>query len=126
MDPIRAAFISPDEPLPERKIELRPDFRDDVTLEPGEAGIVVGMDMDDQLEHDEVVSGGDPHLMEVMAAVAKLAEDLRQRGEAGLRASAGLSRLEATLRSYCVGYLVGRRAEEPSPPILDESLPTDG
>ena len=125
-DPIGAAFISPDEPLPERRIELAPEFQDDVMIEPGEEGIVVGMDMDDHLEHDEVISGGDPHVMEVMSAVAKLAEALHHHGEAGLKASHEMSRFEATLRSYCVGYLAGRRAEEPAPPVVEEPLPTDG
>ena len=126
MDPIGAAFISPDEPLPERKIELTPEFQDDVMVEPGEEGIVVGMDMDDHLDHDEIVSGGDPHVMEVMSAVANLAESLQHRGEAGLRAAPDMTRFETTLRSYCVGYLAGRRAEEPPPPILEDPLPTDG
>jgi hypothetical protein len=53
----------------------------------------------------------DPHVIEVITAVAKLAEGLRHRGEAGLHASPDMSRLEATLRAYCVGYLAGRRAE---------------
>ena len=125
-DPIGAAFISPDEPIPERRIELMPEFQDDVMVEPGEEGIVVGMDMDDHLEHEEVVSGGDPHVMEIMAAVATLSESLQYRGEGGLRVTPGMSRFEATLRSYCVGYLAGRRAEEPPLPIVEEPLPSDG
>ncbi len=53
----------------------------------------------------------DPHVAELTTAVAKLAEGLRRRGEAGLHASPEMSRFEATLRAYCVGYLAGRRAE---------------
>jgi hypothetical protein len=64
--------------------------------------------------------------MEVSEAVAKLAEALRRRGESGLRATPEMTRFEATLRSYCVGYLAGRRAEEPPAPILEEPLPSDG
>jgi hypothetical protein len=107
-------------------IELTPEFQEGVMVEPGEEGIVVGMDMDDHLEVEEIVSGGDPHVMEVMTAVSKLAESLHHHGEAGLRASHEMSRFEATLRSYCVGYLAGRRAEEPAPPIVEEPLPSDG
>jgi hypothetical protein len=126
VDPMGAAFISPDDPIPERRIELAPQFRDEESIEPGEEGQVVGMDLDPHLEPDEVVSGGDPHVMEVMHAVSKLAEGLNRRGEAALRAAPEMSRFEATLRAYCVGYLAGRRAEEMPPPVLEEPLPTDG
>ncbi len=125
IDPMGSAFISPDEPLPERRIELREDFREG-EIEPGEEGVVVGMDMQAHLDATEVVSGGDPHVMELSEAIAKLAEALRTRGEAGLRVRPEMTRFEATLRAYCVGYLAGRRAEEPPPPILEEPLPTDG
>lgn len=126
VDPMAGAFISPDEPIPERRIELAPQFRDEESIEPGEEGQVVGMDLDSRLDHDEIVSGGDPHVMEVMHAVTKLAEALNRRGERALRAAPKMSRFEATLRAYCVGYLAGRRAEELPPPMLQEPLPTDG
>ena len=125
-DPMGDAFISPDDPIPERRIELLPEFETDVRFEPGEEGVVVGMDLDAHLDEAEIVSGGDPHVMEVMAAVANLAESIKNRGEAGLHASPEMSRFEATLRSYCVGFLAGRRAEGPPPPILEAPLPTDG
>jgi hypothetical protein len=125
-DPMGDAFISPDDPMPERKIELLPEFDTEVRFEPGEEGVVVGMDLDAHLDEAEIVSGGDPYVMEVMAAVANLAELLQNRGEAGLRASPDMSRFEATLRSYCVGFLAGRRADGPPPPILEEPLSTDG
>jgi hypothetical protein len=125
VDPMGGAFISPDDPIPERRIELAAPFRED-TIEPGEEGQVVGMDLDPHLGADEVVSGGDPHVMEVMHAITKLAEGLNRRGEAALRAGPDMSRFEATLRSYCVGYLAGRRAEETPPPVLEAPLPTDG
>jgi hypothetical protein len=54
-----------------------------------------------------------------------LAESLNRKGEAGLRANLEMSRFEATLRSYCVGYLAGRRAEDPLPPEIEEALSTD-
>jgi hypothetical protein len=50
--------------------------------------------------------------MEVVEAVRKLAEALGRKGEAGLRTTPSMSRFEATLRAYCVGYLAGRRAED--------------
>ena len=125
-DPMGDAFISPDEPIPERKIELLPEFETDVRFEPGEEGVVVGMDLDTHLDEAEIVSGGDPHVIELMSAVANLAESLQSRGEAGLRATPEMSRFEATLRSYCVGFLAGRRADGPPPPMLEEPLPTDG
>lgn len=125
-DPMGGAFISPDDPMPERRIDLADGFLDLQAIDPDEEGIVVGMDLDPHLEEAEVVAAGDPHVLEVMEAVAKLAEALRRRGEAGLRSSPAMTRFEATLRAYCVGYLAGRRAEEPPTPEADEALPTDG
>lgn len=119
------AFISPDEPIPERRIELAEAFQTE-TIEQGEEGQVVGMDLNPHLEPEEISSGGDPHVLEVMQAVGKLSESLKRRGEAGLRSAPQMTRFEATLRSYCVGYLAGRRAEDPAPPELEEPLPSDG
>lgn len=126
VDALQSALISPDDPIPERKIELAEAFRDPEAIEPGEEGEVVGMDLDPHLEIAEVVSGGDPHVMEVMSAVRNLAESLERRGEIALHAAPGMTRIEATLRAYCVGYLAGRRAEEPPVPEIDEALPSDG
>ena len=53
------------------------------------------------------------------------AEALRARGEAGLLTHAEMSRFEWTLRSYCSGYIAGRRAEAPPRLIQDDALPTD-
>jgi len=124
-DPVEQAFISPDDPIPERKIELADDFKEHAPPDPNEEGEVVGMDLDPHTGLNEVVSGGDPHVMEVMEVVGKLAEALKRRGEAGLRTSPDMSRFEATLRAYCVGYLAGRKAKEPPPSEVDEGLPTD-
>ncbi len=128
LDPIGAAFISPDEPLPERKVELHPDFLGDVTQEAGEQGIVVGMDMEAHIHEleDAVSYSVDPHVADLAAAVVKLGEALRIHGEIGLRATPDMTRFEATLRAYCVGYLAGRRAGEPPPPVIADPLPTDG
>jgi hypothetical protein len=125
-DPMGGAFISPDDPMPQRRIDLAEGFQDLQPIDPDDEGVVVGMDLDPHLEEAEFVSGGDPHVLEVVEAVAKLGEALRHRGEAGLRTSPKMTRFEATLRAYCVGYLAGRRAEEPPLPEVDEALPTDG
>ena len=126
-DTMGGALISPDEPIPERKIELLEAFQQPQDgIDPDEEGQVVGMDLDPHLEPGEIISGGDPYVMEVMESVGKLAYALKHRGEAGLHVAPEMSRLDATLRSYCVGYLAGRRAEEPPPPIVDVPLPTDG
>jgi len=121
------AYISPDDPIPERQIELMEEFQSvSDGIESDEEGEVVGMDLASGIEPDEVISGGDPHVMELMGAIATLNDALQRRGEGGLRSHSEMSRFEATLRSYCVGYLAGRRAAEPLPPVLEEPLPTDG
>jgi hypothetical protein len=127
VDSMGGAFISPDEPIPERVIELVEEFQPEGVIEEDEGdGVVVGMDLNPHLDPSEVVSGGDPHVMEVMEAVEKLAAALHHRGEAGLRSTPEMTQFEATLRSYCVGYLAGRRAEDPPTPIVEEPLSTDG
>jgi hypothetical protein len=89
-------FISPDEPMPDRDVEQ---------------GTATGIGDDPYLDLEDLIGGRDPHVRELVIAVSKLAEALRRRGEAGLHVSPGMSRFEGTLRSYCVGYLSGRRAD---------------
>lgn len=125
MDPFGQALISPDDPLPERRGEMSDAFEDAHAAAVGE-GEVVGMNMDPHRDPEHTVSGGDPHVMELMDAVAKLAQAVRQKGEAGLRAAPEMTRFESTLRAYCVGYLAGRRAEDPPAPEVEDALPTDG
>ena len=124
-DAFNQAVISPDEPLPERRSEMSGAFFDAHAAAVGD-GEAVGMNMEADVTPETSVSGGDPHVIELMVAVAKLAEAVRRRGEAGLRATPEMSRFEYTLRAYCVGYLAGRRAEEPPEPEMEEALPTDG
>jgi len=62
----------------------------------------------------------DPHVRELTLTLSKLAEAVRRRGEAGLQATPQMTRFEATLRAYCVGYLAGRRAEPRDPPEAPE------
>jgi hypothetical protein len=101
-DRVTGAFISPEDPLPRRRESTAAD----------DEGVVTGMGFDAHLDPAELVTGGDPHVIEVIDAVRKLADVLKRKGEAGLRAPPGMSRFEATLRAYCVGYLAGRRAED--------------
>lgn len=125
LDSFGEALISPDEPLPERRGEMSDAFEDAHAAAVGD-GEAVGMNMNPHRDPEETVSGGDPHVMELMDAVAKLAQAVRQKGEAGLRATPEMTRFESTLRAYCVGYLAGRRAEDPPAPEVEEALPTDG
>lgn len=99
-DPVFDAFISPDDPLPPRGQE-----------EP-EEGVVTGIGDDPHMDPEELITGGDPHVIEIIGSVGRLAEALKRKGEAGLRTAPHMTRFEATLRAYCVGYLAGRRAEE--------------
>ena len=127
-DAIGDAFISPDDPIPAR----RPDAVFDAFISPDdpiparseavlEEGVVTGIGDDPHMDPEELVSGGDPHVIELIGAVGRLAEALKRKGEAGLRAGPHMSRFEATLRAYCLGYLAGRRAEEPetTPEIVE-------
>lgn len=91
------AFISPDEPIPPRRIE-----RDDEVL-------VTGIGDDPHFADPAVARYEDPHVADLAQRVLRLAEALRERGEAGLRTTPEMSRFESTLRAYCVGYLAARR-----------------
>ena len=54
----------------------------------------------------------DPHVAELASALERLRAGLASRGEAALKVEPEMSRFEATLRAYCVGYLAGRRAQD--------------
>ena len=108
-DDMSSAFISPDAPIPQRPPRIATTATED---EDADEGVVTGMGDDAHMDPTELMLGFDPHVLEVVDKVAKLAEALKQRGEAGLRSTPDMSRFEATLRSYCVGYLAGRRAED--------------
>jgi hypothetical protein len=117
-DNVGGAFISPDEPLPRRQPDavfdafISPDDPLPVRSESLEEGVVTGMGSDPHMDPEELVSGGDPYVIELMGAVGRLAEALKRRGEAGLKSSPRMTRFVATLRAYCVGYLAGRRADD--------------
>jgi hypothetical protein len=94
-------LISHDEPIPARS-------RGSAL----EQGVVTGIGEEAHLGPEALAADGDPYVHELVHAVSKLAEDVRRRGEAGLRVRGDMSGLESTLRAYCVGYLAGRRAED--------------
>lgn len=116
------AIISPDAPVVRTHTPSPPpDFEEVMTRQPG-AGlglgevVVTGIGSDPHLDLDPYVrKWGDEDLARVIAAVSYLARQLEERGEAGLRTSAGMSRFEATLRAYCVGYLGGLREKDTNP-----------
>lgn len=64
-------------------------------------------------EARSVTDDGDPSVADLVLRIGRLADALRDRGEAALETTPDMSRFEATLRSYCVGYLTGRRESQP-------------
>jgi hypothetical protein len=112
-DAVHDALISPEEPLPRREpLGARR------TMGKPEEGVVTGIGSDEHVDPGELAAAGDPYVMDLIEAVSKLAQALRRKGEAGLRTTSEMSRFDATLRAYCVGYLAGRRAEA-EPQFLD-------
>lgn len=112
--PGQDAFLEP-EPMAVGGETAEPAFEDMVL---GSAFVdlddvlVTGIGDDPHLE-DEGLPGletfRDIHLAELVRALDRLAGTLRSRGEVGLKATRGMTRFEATLRAYCVGYLAGVR-----------------
>ncbi len=96
------ALIEPDEPLPDR-----PELEEE-----GVASGIGDPGTSDVRDHPLRL---DPGLEDLVAAVGGLAEGLRRRGRAALHVEPGMSRFEATLRAYCVGYLAGREGEGSGP-----------
>ena len=56
--------------------------------------------------------GTDSDITELVEVLSNLADTLKREGEAGLVTQSGISRLDSMLRSYCQGYLTGRRIDE--------------
>ena len=111
---LQDALVDPDAPVVR---EARPEVPDDFEEVMGRArtfaqemGQATGMGDEIHLDLDPYIARwGDPHLARVAAAVSHLASAIEERGEAGLRTQPSMSRFEATLRAYCVGYLGGLR-----------------
>lgn len=103
----REAYISPDDPLPVRGARVR----ETEEFDPDEV-VVTGMGDDPHLGPERFSPADDPDLAALAGQVQSLAEALQTHGEAGLREYPGMSRFEATLRAYCVGYLQALRADE--------------
>ena len=100
------AFISPDEPIARRDPLDTGD--DDLGAD---EGMVTGIGDDAHLGRRELAltSYADEHVADIVMKVGRLADALRERGEAGLKTTPDMSRFEATMRAYCVGYLAAQR-----------------
>ena len=103
------AFISPDDPITPR--DPMDTGEDDMGAE---EGMVTGIGDDPHLGPEGLALArySDEHVAEIVRRVGRLADALRERGEAGLKTTADMSRFEATMRAYCVGYLAAQRDAE--------------
>ena len=124
------AFIMPDEPF--RRSPSRTDPggasgagappRDRRMTDPAQVrtGVATGLGEPSPHPDEELqisaASAGDPHVAELIRLVRRLSDSLLRKGEAGLRASPDMTRFEATLRAYCVGFLAATRAVDRSRP----------
>jgi len=112
------AFISPSDPIVRARSRIAPDAvisPDEPILDLGpEGGEVTGIGNDPHLEETDPASPRytDSAVAGLVLQVGRLADALCGHGEAGLQITADMSRFEATLRAYCVGYLVAQRATE--------------
>ena len=59
--------------------------------------------------NESELDDNDTDMLELLKALRKLADTLEREGERGLLPTPELSQLESMLRSYCQGYLIGRR-----------------
>lgn len=117
------AFISPDDPVVRSGAPQVPEDFEEVMSRVRPADLmegevrVTGMGDDPHLRPEAGQRNwSDPHLEQIADTVDRLAEELNTRGEAGLRVRDGMSRFEATLRAYCVGYLSALRDHSPTDP----------
>ena len=97
-------------PPGERSVKYRRSPRASVG-EPGPARPVGPGAGESEMPDEAVVTGisNDPHVAGLALHVGRLANALRDHGEAGLRTTEDMNQFETTLRAYCVGYLVAQR-----------------
>ena len=103
------AFFDPDQPVVRAAPPTKPeDFESVVGGHADDEVQVTGMSMESHTR-----SRGhrfeDPHVEILYSKLVGLVRGVKERGEAGLRTTSEMSRFEATLRGYCVGYLAGLR-----------------
>jgi len=112
------AFHDPDDPVVREHPPTVPaDFEEVMGRVGGLEAVlgevaVTGMGNDPHVvAHPGLEPYDDPHVAELASALERLRAGLASRGEAALKVEPEMSRFEATLRAYCVGYLAGRRAQ---------------
>ena len=106
------AFFDPDQPVVRAAPPTTPEDFEEVVAghaddEDGDV-VVTGMSMDSS-PRTRAGRFDDPHVEMLYARLVGLVKGVKEKGEAGLRTSPDMSRFEATLRGYCVGYLAGLR-----------------
>ena len=110
------AFIDPDEPIVRTSPPRTPLDYEEVLggWSSLDEVVVTGIGDDPHLSDEDlptIETFEDPHVAELFGALDRLTEALRTKGQAGLKTTPDMTRFEATLRAYCVGYLAGRREE---------------
>lgn len=122
-------YISPDEPVVRQSPPSPPEDFEEVMSRPRppwerpELGEATGVGEEHYPDLKLLKRFyGDANLARLVQAVVRLASALEQRGEAGLRTTPDMTRFEATLRAYCVGYLGGLRERASGPEDDEPSL----
>jgi hypothetical protein len=109
------AFYSPDDPIASSEGDIPDDAffspDDPLTLETGGEGVVTGMGGAD----DQSMGKGGGLVWEIMntaALMERLGRDLRDHGMEALRVYPETEPMDALLRSFVAGFLVGKMEEE--------------
>jgi len=109
-----SAFISPDEPIVRTERPHPPEDYEQVlgawTMDEVEVTGIGEPHLNDE-DLRALERFGDPHVADLFRALDRLTDAVRAKGQAGLKTSADMTPFEISLRSYCVGYLAGRREE---------------
>lgn len=109
------AFYSPDDPIAQAEGEIPEDAifspDDPLTRTPDGEGVVTGMDLDDGRR-----AGRGKGLAWEIRATASLLErfgrELRDQGMEALKVHPEMAPMDAMIRAFVAGYLVGRTDEE--------------